>query len=168
MEELVAEHALALADAAALLPHVQACFDRMHEPPRSDDYETLLATSPEMAWIATEGNAFNHATDCVADIDSLARAQRALDRPIKAEIEMSRSGRFRQTAFAADSMVRTFRAANGALIERSVPGSFFEFITRAHLDDGRLDLAFDAGNAQAIFGMTDTQSTRTTPAPNEQ
>jgi hypothetical protein len=36
-----------------------------------------------------------------------------------------------------------------------VPGSFFEFITRAPLPDGSgLDLAFDAANAQQIFAMT--------------
>ena len=40
-------------------------------------------------------------------------------------------------------------------ISRRVPGSFLELISRARLDDGRLDLAFDAQNAQGIFKMTD-------------
>ena len=42
----------------------------------------------------------------------------------------------------------------GALVLRPVPGSFFEFITRHHHADGRLDLGFDTSNAQAIFKMT--------------
>ena len=40
-------------------------------------------------------------------------------------------------------------------VARRVPGSFLEFISRAPLADGSLDLAFDAQNAQAIFKMTD-------------
>lgn len=151
---LAIERALPLADAIALVRTLASCFDRHHGAPRTDDYDVLLAHSPEMAWIATEGNAFNHATDRVADLDALAREQRALGRPIKAEIEVSRSGRIQQTAFLAAQVVREFQRPDGGRIERTVPGSFFEFISRAQLDDGRLDLAFDAANAQAIFGMT--------------
>ena len=72
---------------------------------------------------------------------------------------MSRSGRIRQTAFRADPVQRQFRAADGQLLERTVPGSFYEFISRDHASDAAtqqsgLDLGFDAGNAQAIFKMT--------------
>ena len=49
-----------------------AAFGRHHPAPRLADYETLLAQSAEAAWIATEGNAFNHATDRVPDVDELA------------------------------------------------------------------------------------------------
>ena len=51
-------------------------------------------------------------------------------------------------------MERTFRAPDGHLTVATVPGSFFEFITRRPLPDGRLDLSFDTSNAQAIFKMT--------------
>ncbi|MEA3110817.1 MAG: hypothetical protein QOG58_616, partial [Caballeronia sp.] len=48
---------------------------------------------------------------------------------------------------------------DGARIERDVPGSFYEFISRdAVMDEAtgraRLDLGFDAGNATGIFKMT--------------
>jgi hypothetical protein len=43
-------------------------------------------------------------------------------------------------------------------MEREVPGSFYEFITRLRMPekDGKrpLDLSFDSSNAQAIFKMT--------------
>ena len=111
-----------------------------------------------MAWIATEGNAFNHATDRVDDVFAVADAQRALGRPIKDAVEISKSGRVRQTAFRADPVRRVFIDADGAQIQRDVPGSFYEFITRLPLpeEDGKqkLDLSFDSSNAQAIFKMT--------------
>jgi hypothetical protein len=43
---------------------------------------------------------------------------------------------------------------SGDLVLRAVPGSFFEFITRKHIEDGALDLGFDTSNAQGIFKMT--------------
>jgi hypothetical protein len=140
--------------ATAALPEVLGAFDRQHDVPALSDYEALLAQSAEAAWIATEGNAFNHATDRVDDVVSLADAQRALGRPIKDQVEVSASGRVRQTAYRADLVLRRFRTAGGE-VERWVPGSFYEFITRA-IDPatGRLDLAFDSGNATGIFGMT--------------
>ena len=46
-----------------------------------------------MAWIATEGNAFNHATDRVADVFALSDDEKAKGRPMKPEVERSRSGR---------------------------------------------------------------------------
>jgi hypothetical protein len=110
-----------------------------------------------MAWISTEGNAFNHATDRVPDVDELAARQKALGRPMKETVEKSQSGRVRQTAFLAARVQRRFRDANGNLITREVPGSFYEFITRLPMEeDGKtkLDLSFDSSNAQAIFKMT--------------
>lgn len=139
------------------LPTLVAAFGRWHEPPSLLAYQALLAESPEAAWIATEGFAFNHATDRVPDVDQLAETQRRLGRPIKPAVERSASGRVRQTAFKADPVEREFQ--DGArLVRRLVPGSFYEFITREPLDqpdDGvTLDLAFDSSNAQGIFQMT--------------
>jgi hypothetical protein len=114
----------------------------------------MLAESEEMAWIATEGNAFNHVTDRVADVAALALEQKALGRPMKDTVECSASGRVLQSAFRAAPVERLFRAASGHLAVATVPGSFFEFITRKPGPDGRLDLGFDTSNAQAIFKMT--------------
>jgi len=126
---------------------------------RLEDYETLLAESAEAAWIATEGNSFNHATNRVADLKKIVAEQRLRGRPIKPDIEVSRSGRVLQTAYTADPVQRHFIDRDGKPILRTVPGSFFEFIQRAAMIDEtsgeqRLDLAFDSGNAQAIFKMT--------------
>jgi hypothetical protein len=147
-----------MATAVAGLPELAAAFGRWHDVPGEADYETLLAESAEAAWIATEGSVFNHATDRVPDVAALAAAERAKGRPIKAEIEVSTSGRVRQTAFKADPVKRNFRRPDAALVERVVPGSFYEFITRDPLpapEDGRLlDLRFDSANAQGIFKMT--------------
>ncbi len=116
--------------------------------------------SKEAAWIATEGNAFNHATDRVADVEAVADRQRNLGRRIKDNVEVSSSGRVRQTAFRADPVRRAFRAADGSVVEMEVPGSFFEFITRSPLREGgdELDLGFDSSNAQGIFKMTEAVS----------
>ncbi len=108
---------------------------------------------------ATEGNAFNHATDRVADLDAVVGEQRRLGRALKDKIEVSRSGRVRQTAFRADPVSRAFVGDDGAELRKVVPGSFFEFIQREPMIDpetgqARLDLAFDSGNAQGIFKMT--------------
>ncbi len=143
------------ADPASLLPTLVAtlvaCVRRHHDPPSLADYETLLAESAEMAWIATEGTAFNHATDRVPDVVALAETERAAGRPIKDGVEVSRSGRVIQTAHRAAPVERAF--AGGEV--RTVPGSFYEFITRLPLPDGSgIDLAFDASNAQEIFTMT--------------
>jgi len=154
LDELRAAGALSHDRARRLLPDLAACFDRQHPPPLRSDYLAMLAESEEMAWIATEGNAFNHVTDRVPDVDALAREQKALGRPMKEAVERSASGRVLQTAFRAAPVERTFRAPEGHLTVATVPGSFFEFITRRPLPDGRLDLSFDTGNAQAIFKMT--------------
>ncbi|HKD47693.1 MAG TPA: DUF1338 family protein [Rhizomicrobium sp.] len=147
--------ALKLEDASALLPRLIDCFSRRHATPRLTDYETLLAESAEMAWIATEGNAFNHATDRVPSLEEVVTHQRALGRRVKDQIEVSASGRVCQTAFHADPVMRDFLGENGAIHCREVPGSFFEFIQRAPFSgEGGLDLAFDTNNAQGIFKMT--------------
>lgn len=144
--------------ASAALLEIAAMFQRLHDAPALSDYQALLSESPEAAWIATEGFTFNHATDRVADVNAAADAQRALGRPIKDEVEVSGSGRVRQTAFRADPVERTFVGPDGALARMSVPGSFYEFITRGHEVDAqghsRLDLRFDSSNAQGIFEMT--------------
>ncbi len=158
LEELEANRSLSLEKSATLLPVLVAVFARQHAEPTLADYETLLAESPEMAWISTEGNAFNHATDRVADVDQLAAEQKALGQPMKPTVETSQSGRVRQTAFLAARVQRQFRTPEGALTEKEVPGSFYEFITRLPLSEQegkqKLDLSFDSSNAQAIFKMT--------------
>ncbi len=159
LSDLETRHSLPLERAVAVLPALLACFQRQHDVPRASDYDILLAESAEMAWIATEGNAFNHATDRVPSLDDLVVEQRRLARPLKDTIETSRSGRVRQTAFRADWVEREFIDPVGTIVRRSVPGSFYEFIQRERLQDpvtgvSRLDLAFDSSNAQGIFKMT--------------
>ncbi|MCF8708083.1 2-oxoadipate dioxygenase/decarboxylase family protein [Rhizorhapis sp. SPR117] len=159
LDRLSADAKLLVSDAARLLPKLTACFMRQHPHPSLADYECVRAESAEMAWIATEGNAFNHATDRVASLEALVSEQRSLNRPLKDKIEVSRSGSVRQTAFRADPVERIFIDAQGREIPRQVPGSFFEFIQRDRICDAasgqdRLDLGFDSGNAQGIFKMT--------------
>ena len=158
LKKVEAEKHLSLDEAKALLPVMIKVFDRQHEVPSLADYLALLAESPEMAWISTEGNAFNHATDRVPDVDRLSDELKALNQPVKQVVEKSQSGRVRQTAFQAARVKRQFRCKDGSTIEREVPGSFYEFITRLHMPEkgGRrpLDLSFDSSNAQAIFKMT--------------
>ena len=159
LAELDQHRNLSIEKATALLPALFRCFARQHREATLSDYETLLKESPEMAWIATEGNAFNHATDRVPDVDKLAAEQKALGQPMKPTVETSQSGRVRQTAFLAARVKRWFRAADGDPIEREVPGSFYEFITRLTMPEEKegkhaLDLSFDSSNAQAIFKMT--------------
>lgn len=140
-------------DALCLLPKIIACFDRHHGPVRWDDYQVLRTESAEMAWISTEGNAFNHATDRVLDIEATSASQRAKGRSIKPTIETSASGRVRQTAFQAAMVDRPFLHEDDWVTQK-VPGSFYEFIQRSPLPSGELDLAFDSSNATAIFKMT--------------
>jgi hypothetical protein len=157
LAELEQKRSLPIDDAAKLLPVLAKVFERQHEEPNVSDYETLLKESAEMAWISTEGNAFNHATSRVPDVDALAAQQKSLGRPMKDTVEESQTGRVRQTAFLAARVQRRFRDATGNLISREVAGSFYEFITRLPVEqDGKtkLDLSFDSSNAQAIFKMT--------------
>jgi hypothetical protein len=158
LAELDRDRSLPVEKAIALLPVLAQVFTRRHEVPSIADYEALLVESPEMAWISTEGNAFNHATDRVANVDEVAAEQKRLGRAMKATVETSQTGRVRQTAFLAERVHRSFRAPDGTLTGREVNGSFYEFITRLPLpeEEGRhgLDLSFDSSNAQAIFKMT--------------
>ncbi|MET0519426.1 MAG: DUF1338 family protein [Burkholderiaceae bacterium] len=153
LERLARDRALPWEQALALLPALLACFERQHPLFALADYELLKQESAEMAWIATEGNAFNHATDRVADIEAVVDLQRALGRPVKDTIETSKSGRVRQTAFRAAQVERQF-LHEGQVVSRTVPGSFHEFIQREQEEGGGLDLRFDAGNATGIFKMT--------------
>jgi hypothetical protein len=155
LEELGAVGALPAETARRILPDLVGAFDRAHPVPALADYERLIEESAEAAWIATEGNAFNHATDRVADVAALAEEELALGRPMKDRVEVSASGRVIQTAYRAARVERPFVGSAGALVLGSVPGSFFEFITRHRHVDGRLDLGFDTSNAQAIFKMTE-------------
>jgi hypothetical protein len=141
--------------AGELLPAIVGAFSRTHDIPRLADYDILRVGSAEAAWIATEGNAFNHATSRVADVGALAGQLRQQGYPVKEAVEHSASGRVHQTAFRADPVSRRFRDDDGAIVERVVPGSFYEFITRdVDPATGRIDLAFDSGNATGIFAVT--------------
>ena len=161
LHELARDGRIGFADAAAMLPELKACFGRQHAVPHLADYEIMLAESAEMAWIATEGNMFNHVTDRVDDLLRVTEEQKALQRPMKQSIEISKTGRIKQTAFKADMVLRQFIGTDGELIEMMVPGSFYEFISRDRYldtvaDVQKLDLGFDAANAQGIFKMTAT------------
>ena len=141
--------------ALAGLPGLVRAFGRHHPEPPLADYQALLRHSSEAAWIATEGNTFNHATDRVADVAALATSLQAQGFAMKASVEISANGRVRQTALLADPVVRRFAAPDGTLVEQSVPGSFYEFISRdVDPATGRLDLSFDSGNATGIFSVT--------------
>ena len=148
-------------EAIVLVGSLAKVFARQHATPALKDYEILLKESAEMAWISTEGNAFNHATDRVPDVQALSDEQKRLGRPMKDTVEISGSGRVRQTAFRAATVTREFLDDEGKLVRRDVPGSFMEFIARDPLPgtEGapRLDLSFDPSNAQAIFKMTAQQ-----------
>lgn len=152
-----AEGACDLDQARAALPQVIAAFARTHGPLRLEHYEALRAESAEAAWIATEGQAFNHATDRVPDVHAVSDAQKALGRPVKDAVEVSGSGRVRQTAFKAQPVAREF-VTDAGVETRTVPGSFHEFISRDRFVDEHgvetLDLRFDSANAQGIFKMT--------------
>ncbi|RQR26173.1 DUF1338 domain-containing protein [Burkholderia sp. Bp9142] len=159
LSDLERDGSVSLATAHELLPVIVGAFARQHDVPREADYETLLRESAEMAWIATEGNAFNHATDRVEDVFKLSDDEKAKGRPMKPEVERSRSGRVFQTAYRADSVQREFRTRDGSFVTRNVPGSFYEFITRKRTFEQQsrrweTDLRFDAGNATGIFKMT--------------
>lgn len=146
--------AVPLDDAVAAMGMIVSAFGRQHPIPDEADYAFLLGRSAEAAWISTEGNAFNHATSRVDDIDAEAGRQRSRGLPVKDQIEISRTGRVRQTAFRADPVTRRFKDG-GDVVERQVPGSFYEIISRdVDPSTGRLDLSFDSGNATGIFQMT--------------
>ena len=94
-------------------------------------------------------------------------AQKALGRPMKDEVEVSTSGRVLQTAYKAAQVERAFVEPDGRLVLRTVPGSFFEFITRkpeaggspgpalrrwqrpGHLQDDRHGMVLKSGSQDA-------------------
>ena len=162
LTKLESTSSLPLAEATELTRDLARIFARQHSTPTLADYELLLKESAEMAWIATEGNVFNHATDRVPDVQKLTDEQKRLGRPMKDTVEVSGTGRVRQTAYRAATVTRELLTADGSTITRDVPGSFMEFIARDHLPAGeaaspKLDLSFDPSNAQAIFKMTANQ-----------
>jgi len=145
-------------EAYRLLPGIYAAFGRQHGVVHQADYQQLLSESAEMAWIATEGNSFNHLTDRVIDLEAVVAEQNRLERPMKDSIEVSTSGRVMQTAYKACTVTRGLIDSQGALQEHQVPGSFVEFIQRkVDPADDKIDLNFDSSNAQGIFKMTDSK-----------
>ena len=161
LDTLSEKNELPMADALKLLPKLVECFERHHELPTLEDYHLLKAESREMAWISTEGNVFNHATDRVGDIKAVEAEQREKGRAIKPEIEVAKNVLVQQTAFRAAPVSRPMKSLEQALPDEDalwVPGSFFEFIERGEIvdDAGKrvLDLRFDSSNAQGIFKMT--------------
>lgn len=147
-----------LEQAATILKGALAAFDRQHPVPALADYHALLEHSKEGAWIATEGNAFNHATTRVPNVIALADDLKAAGYPMKPSVEVSQNGRVRQTAILADTVSRPFRLPDGSKTTMDVPGSFYEFITRdVDPATGTLDLTFDSGNATGIFAVTRAQ-----------
>ncbi|SFG15108.1 protein of unknown function [Novosphingobium sp. CF614] len=155
LDTLAREGACSLGEAETIVQGALRAFDRQHPVPALEDYRALLEHSKEGAWIATEGNAFNHATTRVPDVTALAGKLKAAGYPLKPTVEISRNGRVRQTAILADKVRRPFRLADGGETAMEVPGSFYEFITRdVEPESGRLDLTFDSGNATGIFAVT--------------
>lgn len=154
LDRLGVDEALHLHDAVALVDALRDAFGRQHAVVTDRDHDALLAESAEMAWIATEGTTCNHCTDRVDDVAAVAEAERRAGRPIKDTVEVSTSGRVRQTAHRATTVSRRLTTLEGDTVIREVPGSFFEVISRDRLADGTLDLAFDAANATGIFAMT--------------
>lgn len=147
-----------LEEAIILLPGMYRAFGRQHGMVQEADYRQLLAESAEMAWIATEGNSFNHLTDRVVDLEGVVAEQNRLRRSMKDSIEVSTSGRVMQTAYKACTVERNLLDHHGALQPHQVPGSFVEFIQRKiDPETGSIDLNFDSSNAQGIFKMTDTK-----------
>lgn len=146
-----------LEEATRLLPGLYRAFGRQHGVVREDDYRKLLSESAEMAWIATEGNSFNHLTDRVADLQATVADQLRRERPMKESIEVSGSGRVMQTAYKACTVSRDLLNGEGVLNTHRVPGSFVEFIERKiDPETQEIDLNFDSSNAQGIFKMTDS------------
>lgn len=156
LDFLVEHKFLPRARCSEFLANIAAAFQRQHPVPELNDYKRLIKHSAEMAWISTEGNAFNHATDRVTDLNALADEENSFNAPMKETIEVSKTGRVLQTAYRADPIERAFIDEKGECVQIEVPGSFFEFIQREiDPETGELDLQFDASNATGIFKMTE-------------
>ena len=83
LERLSLTRHCSLGEARTLLPALYRAFGRQHGVVLEADYQSLLDESAEMAWIATEGNSFNHLTDRVQDLNACVAQQRDLQRPMK-------------------------------------------------------------------------------------
>ena len=158
LQTLEQNQRLPLSAVKTLIPSLLACFSRIHRLPTWEEYKSLLTESAEMAWISTEGNAFNHATDRVNDIYALEKQQLSLGRPMKPDIEVAQNANIKQTAYLAAKVSYEFNSNDGTT-RQEVPGSFFEFIERGQRQteaEGQweMDLRFDSKNAQGIFGVT--------------
>jgi len=158
LQDLAQTKTLSVELAKLLLPNLIECFGVHHDMVSRHDYELLLNESAEMAWISTEGSAYNHVTDRVPDVMALSEEQRQAGRTIKDTVEVSANGRVRQTAYKAAMIERPMRDESNAVVLYAVPGSFYEFISRdCYINDQgetALDLSFDSGNATGIFAMT--------------
>lgn len=158
LKRLQLTHHCRMEEAMQLLPAIYRAFGRQHGVVQEADYRVLLSESAEMAWIATEGNSFNHLTDRVVDLEAVVEEQIRLERSMKDSIEVSTSGRVMQTAYKACTVTRSLADSSGTLQAHQVPGSFVEFIQRKiDPDSGKIDLNFDSSNAQGIFKMTDSK-----------
>lgn len=75
LERLSLTRHCSLSEAKTLLPALYQAFGRQHGVVQETDYQCLLNESAEMAWIATEGNSFNHLTDRVLDLEACVAQQ---------------------------------------------------------------------------------------------
>ncbi len=107
LDRLAADGSLPRNAAESLLGELVACFARHHATPALADYETLLAESEEMAWIATEGTTWHHAAVVAADADG--------DPP---------------PTLPPALVERRFKVGERATETRTVPGSAFELVRR--------------------------------------
>ena len=102
LDRLAADGRLPRKAAESVLGELVAAFARHHATPTLSDYETVLAESEEMAWIATEGTTWHHAA-VRADVDE-AHPPALVERP--------------------------FKVGERATETRTVPGSSFELVRR--------------------------------------
>lgn len=171
LEKLHQNRELNLSESVSLIENLLKCFTRQQTTINWSDYQTLKKESPEMAWIYTEGNSFNHATDRVKNINHTVAEQKALGRKLKNNIEHAPATGISQTAFLAAMVSREFSTDEGQ-VTRAVPGSFFEFITRekrkgSDSNTTKLVLDFDSSNAQGIFKVTQANDQSTHLGANE-
>ena len=141
LAKLSAQGKLGMDEAKRLLPAMLKCFARHHDLPTLAQYEMLKAESAEMAWISTEGNAFNHATDRVSDVVATAERQSDMQRVGQLEhaIDHDQLLLYGQRIVPVDdrSEDRTgeIAAERGAIVLRREPGE----------EPGRLPFRVDSG-----------------------
>lgn len=102
LDRLAVDRHLPRKAAESLLGELVACFARHHGAPALADYEILLAESEEMAWIATEGTSWHHASVVVDD-------------PVASPPEPA-------------TVERSFTVGERATVTRTVPGSHLELV----------------------------------------